>query len=217
MANEQSRSPLRHLLNRSQQRRKIERPVVTHAINEKTWRAVHSAPHSAAKILAHSLEVGTRLHLLDESRYVEMKRARVPHQVFIFQRVLILVEQVVHLPELALSAGSLRRLSGMLGMRMRLREREIPKNKPHLVAEALLQRLHHRRRFVAVGTFVVPVFDQRDRRLRRSLHVIVRADRRFEFGSRSRTHRAASYFFDVSASSASSIPSAPGFTPSGDR
>ena len=127
----------------------------------------------------------------------------------------MLVEQIMHLPELALRGRCLRRFRRMLGMRMRLGQREIPKHKTHLVAKAFLQGLHDRIRLAAVWTLVIAVLDDRHRRLRRSLRVIVRADRRLQFCRW--THRATFYFFTPSCSSASSIPSAPGLTPTGDR
>ena len=56
---------------------------------------------------------------LIEARQVQPELLGEAVQVFVVQRPLVLVQQVVHLPELALGGGRLRRLGGALGMRVR--------------------------------------------------------------------------------------------------
>ncbi len=56
----------------------------------------------------------------DLARYAKALKLDMPRQVFILERILILVEQIVHLPELALPARRLGRFGRMFGMRMHL-------------------------------------------------------------------------------------------------
>jgi hypothetical protein len=81
----------------------------------------------------------------------------------------------VHLPELALRGGDLRGLGGGLGVAKQMAPRVRAKHEPHV--------RHPRQQLLDVPVGVpaerageVPVFDQRDIRLRRTADVIARAD-----------------------------------------
>ena len=58
---------------------------------------------------------GMRPDVLHVLLYVQVQRVRVPDQVARRQRILVLEQQVVHLPELSLQPGRLGRLGGCLG------------------------------------------------------------------------------------------------------
>src|SRR4051812_17369366 len=92
------------------QRLQVVRRVVPHAVDEERWRTVHVAPHTAHEVLAQARGVGLRLHLLSEARDVQAEVLGGLQQVRVIQRLLVLVQVVVHLPELALGGGCLRRL-----------------------------------------------------------------------------------------------------------
>ena len=58
------------------------------------------------------------------------------NEVAIVERVLVFEQRVVHLPELVLARGGLGRLGGVLGMRMRVRERKVAKDETQPFAQA---------------------------------------------------------------------------------
>jgi hypothetical protein len=78
---------------------------------------------------------------------------------------LVVEQQVVHLPELALPACNLGRQRGLQRMSMDLLERKVPPDEPHAAREALQQQLQRRRCLLAVRALEVPVLDERDRRV----------------------------------------------------
>src|SRR5262249_28735010 len=96
------------------------------------------------------------------------------------------------------------------GMRMRRRDREVPKDELQPIAHRLLYVLDDRIRSSAVGAFVVAVLEQCDRRVRRPLNVIA------AFGDGHREARLPDRSHFGSSSSAFRIPSAPGFIPTGE-
>src|SRR5580765_1222872 len=95
----------------------------------------------------------------------------------IVERLLMLVDRVVHFPESALRGGSLRGLCRVLGVWMALAEREVPKHEAELRSKTPLNFLDDGVRPPAMRAFVVAVFNQRDGGVGRTLRVIARADR----------------------------------------
>ena len=79
--------------------------------------------------------------ILLEPPQVEPELGRVAHEVFFAEFVLILVEEVVHLPEAALRGGRLRGLGGTSGTGVRRVEGEVPEDEAHPLAYPLLQLL----------------------------------------------------------------------------
>src|SRR5438874_2320641 len=114
-----------------------------------------------------------------------------------------------------LLSSRLGRLSRQRGMRMDLGKREVAKDKAHPVAHSLLQLLHDRVGAAAVRTLVVTVLDQRDGCGRGPFRVVASPDREGQLG-RVRLRRQGETSFLSSASRAARIPSAPGFTPTGE-
>jgi len=91
---------------------------VAQAVNEKGRRAVDPAPRPAQKVFAYPVEIPAFSHLTNESRNIKTDNGGVFHQILILERLLIFKEEVVHLPELALRPGRLRRFRGALGVRV---------------------------------------------------------------------------------------------------
>src|SRR5437868_14730142 len=121
--------------------------------------------------------------------------------------MLVLVEQVVHLPEAALQRRGLGRLRRADRVRMDLREREVAEDESQVVAQRLLEALDDAVGAPAVRALVVAVLHQRDGRAGASLDVIARAHLGPEMAHR---------FSRCRLSSASRIPSAPGLTARGE-
>ena len=138
--------------------------------------------------------------------------------------MLVLEDGVVHLPKLALRPGGLGCLGGMLGVRMALPEGKVAKDEAKLIAQSLLQVLHDGIRHAAVRALVVAILDECDGCLVRTGDVVVLRDGRME-GAHGRASDAAGWgAFDLpllsapgSDSSALKMPSAPGFTSTGER
>src|SRR5258708_27739390 len=79
------------------------------------------------------------------------------------ERILVLEDQVMHVPELAMVGGKLSRFGGGFCVRMYFSQREVSKDKPQLFSELLLKRFDDRVCTPTVRTFVVAIFDQRNR------------------------------------------------------
>lgn len=76
-----------------QQGIEIEGVIMAYAIDEEGRGAVHTAAHAAHDIVADALGMDVRGQLAGESEGVQTDRGRVPDQVIVLQRMLIL-EQV---------------------------------------------------------------------------------------------------------------------------
>ena len=87
------------------------------------------------------------------------------------QRVLVVQQQVVHLPERALRGRRLGRLGGELGVRVHVGQRQVAPDVAD-VAEVGQQLAHDRLGLAAVRALEVAVLDQGDRRVRRAADVV---------------------------------------------
>src|SRR5258705_1226546 len=96
-------------LQRRGQSREIVGAVVPLAIDEEGWRPIHAAAHSAQEMLAYPLGIGMRREIQFEAGDVEADFRRVFSEVDVVEGILVRVEHVMHLPELALRA---RRFGG---------------------------------------------------------------------------------------------------------
>src|SRR5712692_6102956 len=179
------------------------------AVDEKRRRPVHAAPHAGEEVAAHPRRIRSCFESGDEARHVQAADLRVASEIRIVQRVLILEQRVVHLPELPLRAGGFGGFRRVLGVRMNLGEREIAVDKTKAAA-------HDTQHFgddgmcrAAMRTLIVAILDQRDRRVVGAQAVIV-----FKNG-RSETAHALTLSRSI-FSNASRIPSAPGLTPMGE-
>src|SRR5512132_4617282 len=130
--------------------------------------------------------------------------------------VLVLVEVIVHLPEPVLGGRSLGCLRRVLRMRMCGADWEVAEHEPELLSHPFLHLFNDRIGLPTVGALIVAVLHEGHRRIRRPLDVIpLLRHRQDEAGLPSRgSHRTTP--FAARSSSASKIPSAPGFTSVGE-
>jgi hypothetical protein len=94
----------------------VIRVVVPHAVDVEGRRTVHAAPHAAQEVLVDPTGVDMLGQLLVEAIDVEPELLGVHMEVLVAQVPLVLVQEVVHLPEPALGVrrlGGLRRLFGV--------------------------------------------------------------------------------------------------------
>jgi hypothetical protein len=89
-----------------------------------------------------------------------------------FQRALVLEQNVVHRPELALSAGAFGRFRRRKCVRMNLLEREVAIHDAKAPDEVRQQQLHHRCGLFAVGALEIAVLNQSHRCIRRAQRMI---------------------------------------------
>ncbi len=83
----------------------------TRSVDEKCRRAAHAAVETALQLLTHALPIDLVVHLGRETCHVEAQPRGVSVQILRSQMCLILEQQVVHRPELALPARAFRRLA----------------------------------------------------------------------------------------------------------
>jgi hypothetical protein len=150
--------------------------------------------------------------ILVEQVEVQPEFLGIPTQVVVAQAFLVLVEKIVHLPELALRCRSLGGLGRLFGVRMRGRNREVAKDEPEPLTHAGLHFLDDRIGGAAVGTLVVSVLDQSHPCIRRALDVVtpLAHRQREDCVPLSPAHEVPPF---PSSSSARRIPSAPGLMP----
>src|SRR5580693_8171512 len=98
----------------------------------------------------------------------------------ITQVLLILEDRIMHFPKFPVGAGEFSDLCRFHRVWMNLAQREIAKHEAQLVPEMLLQLLHDRVGVAAMRTFVIAVFNQRDRSIVRSLGMVGGCDRNSE-------------------------------------
>jgi len=115
---------------------------------------------------------GKRLDVELKSRGVKQQRAPV-------ECLLIFEQHVVHRPEPSLGARGLGRFGGLNGVRVYLRQREMPVHEAQRLSHFHSHVFNDRIGGTAVWTFEISVLDERKRRIQRSPNVI-------EFGHRHR-------------------------------
>ena len=114
---------------------------------------------------------------------VEAEGDRVLGEVFILERVLILVQQVVHRPEPSLCAGRVSGFGRMRGVRMHAGNREVAVSEAQLIAQAVLNHFDDRMNFAADGTFKITIFQKSYRGPNVALDVIPSGDRESIFAA----------------------------------
>src|SRR2546428_8047401 len=99
------------------------RPVTieAHAIDEKGWSAVHSTTDTAAEVIANFLDVRARRQLARYALWIDPDLRRIREKIRILERILVVKEEVVHLPEMSLRARCLGCFGRSFAVRMRLR------------------------------------------------------------------------------------------------
>src|SRR5579872_4863198 len=120
-------------------------------------------------------------HIVGETRHIKPQFGGIFEQVLVFERVLILVKRIVHLPELPLRASRLRRFRRGAGVRMCIGQWEMSKDVAQPLSQSFLDRFYDREGFSTVGTFVIAIFDERDIRGVRTLDMIAVPDLGREF------------------------------------
>ena len=134
------------------------------AVDEEGRRAVDTAEIGAVDILGHAHRVGVPVELVHEALAVETQVPGVLDEVAGSEGVLMLKEQVVHLPERVLTGCGFRGLGGDLRIGMDVAQRQMPPDVPD-VSELLQELPHDRLRATAVGAFEIAVLDDSDRRI----------------------------------------------------
>src|SRR5258708_27496606 len=76
----------------------------------------------------------------------------------IVERLLMLKEVVMHLPELPLDGGSFRGLRGMFSMRVALGQGKVPKDKAQPIPQTSLDLLDDGIGLSTIGTLIITVF-----------------------------------------------------------
>src|ERR1043165_8309953 len=188
--------------------------VVAPPVEEEGGRSIHAADDATPELVPDRRRPSVGVELVPEPVERHPGGAGVLLEVGAGEAVLVLEEAIVHLPEPALRAGRLGGLGGELGVGMRVGERKVPERDPDQVARQALELLENRVRPPAVGTFEVPILDQRHRSASVAPAVVGLVDRPGKTRLLFRSHETPA---GESASNARRMPSAPGFTPTGER
>ena len=104
--------------------------VVAAAVDEEGRGAGDTAEVGGVDVLGDPRGAGALAEVLTESLAVEPEVAGVADQVARLEGVLVLQEQVVHLPERVLVSGGFRGLGGELGVRVDVVQREVAPHVP---------------------------------------------------------------------------------------
>ncbi len=129
--------------------------IMSHPVDEEGRGAAYSAMPPAFDILTHPRRKNMVLQLPAEAFGIKSELGSIVQQVLIVERILVLEQHLVHLPELALGCGSFRCFCSMPGMRMQLRHGKMAKDKAQVRTQLPLDFFHDRIGEAAVGTFVV--------------------------------------------------------------
>ncbi len=133
-------------------------------VDEEGRRARNAADVGAVDVLGDLGRALVFAEVVRESLDVEPQPLRVFHQVARLERILVVEQQVVHLPEGPLPGRGFRRLRGKLGVWVDVAQRQMP---PHVadVAEVSEQFPNDGFGLTAVRTLEVAVLDHGHRRL----------------------------------------------------
>src|SRR5918996_4388001 len=124
--------------------------VVTSAVDEEGGGAGDAAQIRAIDVLRDTPGAGVLTQGGREAVEVEAELLGVADEVVEAKSVLMVEQEVVHLPERALVGGRLRGLGGELGMRVDVGERQVPPD-VHAVAELAEELTDDPPRLAAVG------------------------------------------------------------------
>ena len=129
-----------HFLDRLEKRLQFEVAIVPLAIDKKCRRTVYPAAYATGKVLLHTLGKGARPQCVPECLPIKREAMRQFPEHLLAKRILVLEDQVMHVPELAMGRGKLSGLGGDLGVWMYFSQREVSKDKPQLFSQLLLKR-----------------------------------------------------------------------------
>jgi len=142
------------------------------AIDEERGRSAHAAVLSAVEMFAHPPRPGVGFHLPSEAIDLEPQLQGQVGEIDVFEILLMFEERFVHVPESPLFARRLGRHRRDTGAGMHRAPGKVPEDKLQPIAETRPQLFDDRLRVEAIGAFVIPIFDERDRRIRRAERVI---------------------------------------------
>src|SRR3989441_5096172 len=215
-----SRSTLLGLFERGDQGTKSGIAVVSGAPDEERRRPVDAASDATHEVLSNPARMDMLSDLLLEPLHIQLEFLLVfREESVVAERCLILVEKIVHLPEPPLGGGRLGGFRGPFRIRVGGRDGEVSEDEPQLCSKFLPDLLHDRIGRAAVGTLVVPVLDEHQSGIGRPFNVVPLSDGQGQsrrLVTRGRSARSPQPG-DLRCSKAERIPSAPGFTPSGER
>src|SRR2546428_3833441 len=160
----------------------VARLFVATAVDEEPGRAAHAALGAAPEVFTDPRRVDVGDELAPHPLRVEPQLAGVPHQILVRERRLPLVQEIVHLPELALRGRRLRDLRGVLGVRVLLTQRKMPEHELNLASDLPQHLLQIRVGAAAKRALEIAVLHERDGSLHRSQGVVARPDGRSQQG-----------------------------------
>src|SRR5262249_35539542 len=133
---------------------------VRHAVDDRGGGAEHRARgHAAVDVAADPVGYYDAGPVVVEGRDVQAELGGVPAQVAVFERLLPVEQQLVHVPEPALPGGGLGRGRGGEGVRVDAGQREMPEREPHVPAELLFDLLDRVEGLPRVRALVVAVLE----------------------------------------------------------
>ncbi len=116
-------------------------PLWRSPLMKKARGAVHAAAHAVDEVALDLRQEAVLLEVAREATHVEPQVGRVRQQRGCLEVLLVLEEQVVHLPEPSLRAGGLRGLRGQQRVRVELGEREVAEDEADPVSDSALEPL----------------------------------------------------------------------------
>jgi hypothetical protein len=130
-------------LNGIRQHVEVEGAIMAHAVNEEGRRAIDAAADAAHKMLTHARRIDMPGDLAGKAGDIEAETGRILDQMVALKGILMLEQQIVHVPELALYSGRLCGFCRVLSMRVDHGQREVTKDAAQAGAQELSQVLDH--------------------------------------------------------------------------
>jgi len=84
-------------------------------VDEESWSRTNAALAGVQNVLVHAKGMGVQHHVAIEPFHVEANLSGVHLKVFVRKRELMIIEEVVHLPEFVLGASRLCRFCSTMG------------------------------------------------------------------------------------------------------
>src|SRR5207248_1184822 len=159
---------------------RLPRSIVAVAVDEEGRSAVDAAARAGEEIRSDALGDVLGVQVTLKSRHIEIALLGVFEEMLVVEEPLVLVQEVVHRPEGVLQRSGLGGTRGAESARMGLRQREVAEGEEQVVAQSLLERFDNAVRLAAVGTLVIAVLHQLDRRIAAALHVVPCTERWLE-------------------------------------
>ena len=143
-------------------------PVEASAIDEEGRCSGDAAPVPRMEVAANAIAPGVRREVVRNRNWIHAGCGRVLDQIVVLQRILVLVQQIVHGPERVLAAVDGNRL-GCLGrggrMRVGLGYWKVSVDESYAVTHLFQNLLKDPVGLTAPWTLVIAVLDERNRRI----------------------------------------------------